>query len=80
MNNLSTTIIVLYYANHPFCLLKFKILFKWANQGLFIIYFWSFQTNNTIFTTNQCEKFPNVHPVYNAGIQTHDLRYMSLLP
>ena len=26
--------------------------FKWANLGLFR----SFQTNNTIFTTNQCEK------------------------
>ena len=28
---------------------------KWANAGLFFIYFWSFQTNNTIFTTNICE-------------------------
>ena len=29
---------------------------KWANPGLFFIYFWSFQTNiNTIFTI-QCEK------------------------
>ena len=31
------------------------IFFKWANLGLFFIYFLSFQTNNTIFTTNQCE-------------------------
>ena len=29
--------------------------FKWANPGLFLIYFWSFQTNNTIFKTIQCE-------------------------
>ena len=29
---------------------------KWANPGLFFIYFRSFQTNNTIFTANQCEK------------------------
>ena len=29
---------------------------KWANPGLFFVYFRSFQTNNTIFTTNQCEK------------------------
>ena len=29
---------------------------KWANPGLFFVYFWSFQTNNTIFTANQCEK------------------------
>ena len=32
------------------------ILKKWANPGLFFIYFWYFQTNNTIFTPNQCEK------------------------
>ena len=29
---------------------------KWANSGLFFAYFWSFQTNNTNFTTNQCKK------------------------
>ena len=43
---------------------------KWVNQGLFFVYFWSFQTKNTIFTTNQCE---NVHSVYSVGIQSHDL-------
>ena len=32
------------------------IVFKWANPGLFFIYFWSFQTNIIIFTTNLCEK------------------------
>ena len=32
---------------------------KWANPGLFFIYFRSFQTNNTTFTTNQCEKCPS---------------------
>ena len=32
---------------------------KLANPGLFIIYFWSFQKNNTIFTTNHCEKCPS---------------------
>ena len=32
---------------------------KWANLGLFFVYFRSFQTNNTIFTTNQCEKCPS---------------------
>ena len=41
------------------------------------IYFRSFQTNITIFTTNICE---NVHPVYGAGIRAHDLWNMSLLP
>ena len=38
--------------------------------------FSSFQTQITINTTNKCE---NVHPVYGAGIQTHDLWHMSLL-
>ena len=33
--------------------------------------FMSFQTNNTIFTTKQCEKCPNIHLVYGARIQTH---------
>ena len=32
------------------------IVFKWANPGVFLVYFRSFQTKNTIFTTNQCEK------------------------
>ena len=36
-----------------------------------------FQTNNTIFTTYQCEKCPNVHPVYGAGMNTHDRVNMS---
>ena len=42
--------------------------------------FSSFQKYITNFTTNRylCEK--NVHPVYGAGIRTHDLWNMSLLP
>ena len=43
-------------------------------RSLFFI-FSSFQTKITIFTTNKCEKCPS-----GAGIQTHDLRNMSLLP
>ena len=35
--------------------------------GLFFVIFWSFQTNNLIFTANQCEKMSGV------GIQTHDI-------
>ena len=44
--------------NNPdfFALMRHVYFFKWANPGLFIVYFWSFQTNNTIFTTNQCIK------------------------
>ena len=52
---------------------------NWANPGLFFVYFRSFQTNNTIFTTNECEKC-HVHPVSGAGIRTHDLWNVSLLP
>ena len=37
-------------------LLFFK---KMANPSLFFIYFRSFQTNFTIFTTNKCEKCPS---------------------
>ena len=33
--------------------------FKWANPGLFVIYFQSFQANSPIFTTNRCEKCPS---------------------
>ena len=40
--------------------------------------FSSFQTHITILKTNICEKC-YVHPVYGAGIRTHDLRNMSLL-
>ena len=39
--------------------------------------FSSFQTNITIL---QQRNVKNVHPVYGAGIWTHDLRNMSLLP
>ena len=56
-----------------------NVFFKWANPGLFFVYFRSFQTNNTIFTTNKCEKC-HVHLVNGTGIRTHDLRNMSLLP
>ena len=62
---------------------KIKSVFflkKWANPGLLLVYFWSFQTNNTIVTTNQCEKCPNVHPVYGTMIQTLDLLNMSRNP
>ena len=43
------------------------IFLKWANPGLFFVYFRSFQTNIiTIFTTNICEKCP-------SSIQCRDL-------
>ena len=41
--------------------------------------FSSFQTNITILTTN-IGMWKNVHPVYGAGIRTHNLWNTSLLP
>ena len=36
------------------------VFFKWANPGLFFVYFRLFQTNIiTIFTANKCEKWPS---------------------
>ena len=37
----------------------FQMFFKWVNPGLFFVYFQSFHSNITIFTTNQCEKCPS---------------------
>ena len=45
-------------------------------QPLFRLFF-SFQTNNTIFTTN-IVKIDT--PVYGAGIRTHNLQDLSRLP
>ena len=55
-------------------------ILKWANPRLFFIHCWSFQTNNTIFTANQCEKCQKVHPVYGARIGTHNVMNMSRHP
>ena len=44
-----------FWARFP---LKLQHIFsiKWANPGLFFVYFWSFfKKNNTNFTTNQCK-------------------------
>ena len=52
---------------------------EWANPGPFFVYFRSFQTNNTIFTTNQCEKMPIVQctvpgfePTFWTRVVTHN--------
>ena len=60
------------------CLVSFLIFFMVQPTPLFRL-FLSFQTNITILTTNQCEKC-HVHPLSGAGIQTHDLWNVSLLP
>ena len=53
-------------------------LLKWAIPGLFLIYFRSFLNKHYNFYDKFMWK--DVHPVYGAGIQTHNLWEMSLLP
>ena len=48
-----------------------------GNPGLFFIYFRLFK--HTLKFLEQIN-LKNVHPVYGAGIQTHDLWNVSLLP
>ena len=54
--------------------------FKWANPGLFFIYFLTYQTNNTILQQINVKKCPNVHPGNGAGIRTHNISNMSRHP
>ena len=55
------------------------VVFKWAIPGLFFIYFWSF-SNKHGYNFLQQINVKNVHPVYGAGIQTHNLHIASLIP
>ena len=55
----------------------FVFLKNGPSPASFIIYFRSFQTNITIFTTLDVKNF---RPVSGAGIRTHDLMDMSLHP
>ena len=57
---------------------NWKFVKKWANPGLFLIYFCLFKL--TLQILQQIGMWKNVHPVYRTGIQTHDLWNMSLLP
>ena len=56
------------------------IFFKkeWANPSLFFVYFRSFSKKQYIFLQHINVK--NVHPVYSAGIQTHNFSKMSCHP
>ena len=54
-----------------------KLFLNGPSPASFIIYFRSFQTNITIFTTIYVK---NVHPVSGAGIQIPNLLDVSLLP
>ena len=58
-------------------ILKLFSFFNGPSPASFCLFSSLLQTNNTIFTTNQCE---NVQQVYSAGIRTHVLQNMSLLP
>ena len=52
--------------------------FKWANPGLFLIYFCLFK--QTLQILHQIGMWKNDHPVYGARIRTHNLWDLSLLP
>ena len=54
-------------------IMREHLLKKWAISSLWLFIFGLFQTNNAVFTTNDCEK------VYYAVIRTHDLHIMSLI-
>ena len=51
---------------------------KWANPCIFVVYFRSLKQTSLQFYNKYMWK--NVHPVYGAGIRTHDLQIMSLFP
>ena len=46
-------------------------------MGLFFIYFRLFEKTLQVL---QQINLKNIHPVFGAGIQTHDLKDMSLVP
>ena len=53
---------------------------KWANHGLFLFIFGLFKQTIQFLQQINVKKCPNVHPVYGAGIWTHDLSTMSCPP
>ena len=55
-----------------------QLFFKWANPGIFFIYFRLFK--QTLQILKQTGMWKNFHPVYDAGIQIHDLWNVSLHP
>ena len=59
--------------------IKLHFLKKWANPGLFFRLFLVFSNMQYNFY-NKCEKCPNLHPIYGAGIWTHNLTHTSHHP
>ena len=56
---------------------RFISILKMGNPGLFFAYFRLFKQKLQFL---QQINVKNVHPVYGAGIGTHDLRNMRFLP
>ena len=56
-----------------------KFLKMGQPRAIFRLFLVLSNVNNTIIITNQCQKC-HVHPVYSAGIQTHNLLNKSRLP
>ena len=54
-----------------------QVFQKWPNPGLFFIYLCLFK--HTLQILHQRGVLKNAHPVYGAGIWTHDLWNMGLL-
>ena len=57
------------------CVLQSMVLKNGPTLGLFFVYFRSFQTNNAIFTTNQCKKCPSTIPRWDSN--QHHLEHES---
>ena len=57
------------------CVMNQLFLKKWANPGLFFVYFRFFQTNIvTVFTTNKCEKCPSSIRCRDSNSQPSDYK------
>ena len=76
-----SVLVVIETVYYPLSLFFFyqRYFFKWAIPGLFFIYFCLFKQTLQFLQQIYVEKC-YVHPVYGAGIRTHDLRNTSLFP
>ena len=56
------------------------LLISFCRCPFIFIYFCLFKQTFQIFTTNRCEKCPSSRYTYGAGIRTHNLRSLGLIP
>ena len=56
-----------------------QFFFKWANPGLFFVYFRSFSKKHQ-YNFYKKSMWKNVHPVYGARIRSHNLSNLSRHP